>query len=339
MSQAVLLTGISGFIGLYCAKELLDSGFKVRGTIRSQQKEQVVRDTIKRNNVNIENLEFRLLDLNSDNGWTQSMKGIDYVMHVASPFRITNPKNENEMMLPAVEGTKRVLRAADKANVKRVILTSSIVAMMSSLRRGCFGPNDWTDVNYPNLNTYIKSKTLAEKAAWQFINENKSSPSTELTVIAPGGVFGPPLGVDISGESLSVLTKMLNGKIPLVPDTAFPMVDVRDVAELHGKAMTQSNASGERFIAAGTEAISFANVAKILLKAGYKGPSTKKAPSWLLKLLAIFDREAEGMLGLLGMNLTADNSKTREIFDWKPISFETSIIETANAIKKIKSAE
>jgi len=338
MPQTVLLTGISGFIGLYCAKELLDSGFEVRGTIRSQPKEQDVRDTMKRNNVNSENLEFRLLDLNSNNGWEQSMKGIDYVMHVASPFRIANPKNENEMILPAVEGTKRVLRAAQKANVKRFILTSSVVAMMSSLRRGCFGPNDWTDVHYPNLNTYIKSKTLAERAAWQLINENKSSTSTELTVIAPGGVFGPPLGTDISGESLSVLTKMLNGKIPLVPDTAFPMVDVRDVAKLHVKAMTQSNAAGERFIAAGTEPISFADAAKILLDAGYKGPSTKKAPYWLLKLMAIFDREAEGMLGLLGMNLSADNSKTREILNWNPILFETSIIETANAIKKIEAA-
>ena len=335
MPQTVLLTGISGFIGLYCAKELLDSGFTVRGTIRSKHKEQAVCDTMKSNNVNIENLEFELLDLNSDSGWDQSMKGIDYVMHVASPFRIANPKSENEMILPAVEGTKRVLHAADKASVKRVILTSSIVAMMSSLRRGCFGPNDWTDVNYPNLNTYIKSKTLAERAAWQLINENKSSTSMELTVIAPGGVFGPPLGSDTSGESLSVLTKMLNGKIPFVPDAAFPMVDVRDVAKLHVKAMTQSNAAGERLIVAGTEPISFADAAKILLDAGYRGPSTKKAPSWLLQLMAIFDREAEGMLGLLGMNLTADNSKTREIFNWEPIPFETSVIETAKAIKKI----
>ena len=331
----VLVTGASGFIGLHCIAQLLQAGYQVRGSLRSRARESEIRNALSKV-VNTENrLEICELDLLKDDGWNEAVSGCDYVMHVASPFRIANPKSENEMILPAVEGTKRVLHAADKASVKRVILTSSIVAMMSSLRRGCFGPNDWTDVNHPNLNTYIKSKTLAERAAWQLINENKSSTSMELTVIAPGGVFGPPLGSDTSGESLSILTKMLNGKIPFVPDAAFPMVDVRDVAKLHVKAMTQSNAAGERLIVAGTEPISFADAAKILLDAGYRGPSTKKAPSWLLKLMAIFDREAEGMLGLLGMNLTADNSKTRQIFNWEPIPFETSVIETAKAIKKI----
>jgi dihydroflavonol-4-reductase len=258
-------------------------------------------------------------------------------MHVASPFRIANPKDENEMLLPAVEGTKRVLKAANKASVKKVIMTSSIVSMMSSIRRGQFGPEDWTDINYPNLNTYIKSKTLAEKAAWTFIDQHKASSKMELVVIAPGGVFGPPLGNDISGETLTILSKMMNGKIPMVPDTAFPMVDVRDVAKLHVQAILTKGTAGKRFIAAGTEPIGFADVAEILLKQGYKGPSTKKAPSWLLKFMSIFDREAKGMLGILGMHLTADNSNTKKTFNWVPIPFAKSVIETANAIKIIQT--
>ena len=143
MSATVLLTGISGFIGLYCAKELLEQGFKVRGTVRSKQRENHALEALKIGNVNITNLDFAILDLTTDDGWNNAMEGCEYVLHVASPFRIANPKNANEMMLPAVEGTKRILRAASEANVKRVVLTSSIVSMMSSIRRGQFGPDDW----------------------------------------------------------------------------------------------------------------------------------------------------------------------------------------------------
>ena len=258
-------------------------------------------------------------------------------MHVASPFWIANPKNESDMLTPAVEGTLRVLRAAQKAQVKRVVLTSSIVSMMSSIRRGLFTPNDWTDVNYPDLSTYIKSKILAEEAAWDFVNKNKGSTKLDLVVIAPGGVFGLPVGDDISGQSLAVLTKMLDGKVPMVPDAAFPMVDVRYVAQLHVSAIKNKKASGERFIASGKEPISFADAAQILLDEGYKGPSTKKAPRWLLRILAIFDREARGMLGLVGMYLTADNSKTRDTFDWTPMPFRQSLIETAIAVQNISN--
>ena len=337
MSQTVLLTGISGFIGLYCAKELLDAGFKVKGTVRNSAKQQEVIEVMKSNDISIKNLKFVELDLTSDNGWDKAMKGCECVMHVASPFKIANPKDEDEMILPAVEGTKRILKSANKASIKKVILTSSIVSMMCSIRRGQFGPDDWTDINYPNLNTYIKSKTLAEKAAWTFIDQHKESSKMELVVIAPGGVFGPPLGNDISGESLTVLSKMMNGKIPMVPDTAFPMVDVRDVAKLHVQAILTKDTAGKRFIAAGTDPIGFADVAEILLKQGYKGPSTKKAPSWLLKFMSFFDREAKGMLGILGMRLTSDNSNTRKTFNWVPIPFEKSVIQAANAIKIIQT--
>jgi dihydroflavonol-4-reductase len=209
--------------------------------------------------------------------------------------------------------------------------------MMCSIRNGHFGPNDWTDVNYPKLNTYIKSKTLAERAAWDSLTKNKEPSSPELVVIAPGGVFGPPLGDDISGESLTILSKMLRGKIPFVPKTAFPMVDVRDVAQLHVQALKNKAAAGKRFIVSGPDPVSFVDAAKILIEAGYKGPSTKIAPAWLFNIMALFDREAKGMLGILGMHLKADNSATIETFKWRPIPFKKSLTDSAKAVKAIEA--
>ena len=292
--ETVLLTGASGFIGLHCTRLLLQSGFKVRGTIRNQEKKNLVRNLMAANDCDADSLELTQLDLTSDFGWDAAMQGCDYVMHVASPFWIANPKNESDMLTPAVEGTLRVLRAAKKAQVKRVVLTSSIVSMMSSIRRGLFTPDDWTDVNYPDLSTYIKSKTLAERAAWDFVNKNKGSTKLDLVVVAPGGVFGPPVGDDISGQSLAVLTKMLDGKVPMVPDAAFPMVDVRDVAQLHVSAIKNEKASGKRFIASGVEPNSFADAAQILLDEGYKGPSIKKRHDGYLQfLLYLIKRQEE----------------------------------------------
>ena len=147
MSKTVLVTGISGFIGIYCAKYLLNEGYKVRGTVRNYSKKKEVINTFKKNDINIKNLTFEILELTSDNGWDKAINGCEFVMHVASPFRIANPRNEDEMISPAVEGTRRVLEASQKAGVKRIVLTSSIVSMMSSIRRGQFGPKDWTDLN------------------------------------------------------------------------------------------------------------------------------------------------------------------------------------------------
>ena len=229
------------------------------------------------------------MDLTSDHGWEKAIRGCDFVMNVASPFRIANPKNEDEMILSAIEGTIRVLKASQKEGVKRIILTSSIVSMMSSIRHGEFGPKDWSDLNYPNLSTYIKSKTLSERSTWDFINENKKISKMELVVIVPGRVFGPPLGTNISCELLNVINKMLNDKIPMVLNAAFPIVDVRDVAKLHLQALTNTKVAGKRFIALGTDPVGFIDIAQLLVNQGYKGPSTKKAPSWLLKLMSIFD--------------------------------------------------
>ncbi len=334
--KTVLLTGISGYIGLHCAKELLEAGYAVRGSIRHLNKEREVFDTLTAAAVDTTNLTLVELDLTTDEGWDQAAVGCDFVMHVASPFTIANPKTPDEIIIPAVEGTLRVLRAAKHANVTRVVLTSSTLSMMGSMKTGTFGPESWTDVNTPYLSTYTKSKTLAEKAAWDFINNHNGESSLELTVIAPGGVFGPPLGSNITGQSMSSLDQMLRGKLPMVPKLSFPMVDVRDVAMLHVKALSITEASGRRFIAASAEPNGFISAAQILKDAGYKGPSTRVAPNLLLRVLSKFDREAKGMIGLLGMNLSSDNSETRSVFNWTPTPFKKSVLDTAEAITTIQ---
>ena len=334
-SYKVMVTGISGYIGLHCAAILLQNGCEVLGTVRSMKKETEVRETLRAASVDSDNLAFAHLDLTSDDGWDEAVKECDYVMHVASPFAIANPKTEEEMIEPAVQGTLRVLKAAQKSGVKRVVLTSSTVAMMCSIKKGTFGPTDWTDLNTPNISTYVKSKTLAEKAAWDFVNGLQDNEKFELVSVNPGGVFGPPLGTNISGQTMQVLSEMLKGKMPMVPEVSFPMIDVRDVAMIHFKAMLHPEAAGERFIAASAEGYGFASVAQILLDAGYKGPSTRKAPAFMLKFLSLFDRETKGMIGLLGMDLQSNNARTRELFEWEPIPLKKSILESATAVKAI----
>lgn len=339
MVKKVLLTGISGYIGLHCAKELIDEGYDVKGSVRNKEKAREVIKTLEIADVNTKNLEIVELDLNSDGGWAEASTNCDYVMHVASPFIVAEPKNPSDVISPAVNGSLRVLRAAKDAGVKRLVLTSSIVSMMGSMKVGTFGPSDWTDIDAPDINTYIKSKTLAEKAAWDFIENDNDNQPLEMTVIAPGGVFGPPLGDNIAGQSMAMVDQMLNGKIPMVPNAAFPMVDVRDVAKLHVKALTNPEAVGKRIIAASAGPHGFASAAQILKDEGYKGPSTRIAPKFLLRLMAKFDREARGMLNLVGMDLSCDNSETYNLFDWMPIPFKKSVLETASALETIQNAD
>ena len=338
MKKKVLLTGVSGYIGLHCAKTLLEKGYNVVGTVRNANKENEVKSSLNSASVSIKNLSFIHLDLNSDNGWDSALSNCDYVMHIASPFKVENPKNEMEMLGPAVDGTLRVLKAAKKNGVKRVVLTSSTVAMMGGKKTGMLTPEDWSDLNSKNISTYFKSKTLAELAAWDFINNQSGDHILELVSINPGGVFGPPLGTNISGASMSMIDKILGGKTPVIPDTSFPMVDVRDVAYLHVAALTETKAANQRFIATEKIGRSFQWICQFLIDNGYDGPSTRLAPNFMLKLLAVFDREAKGMLSMLNLNLSADNSKTMEVFDWKPIPFEKTLLETAVAVKDIKSS-
>ena len=333
MSEKVLLTGISGYIGLHCAQQLLENGYSVVGSVRTQSKEKEVLHSLTNAKVDTTNLGFVELDLTKDDGWDDALKGCDYLMHTASPFPIANPKHEREVIEPAVDGTLRALRAAEKNEVKRVVLTSSVIAIMGGKKEGTITPAHWTDLQSKHISTYAKSKTLAEQAAWDFINDSEADKVPELVCINPGGVFGPAIGDNLSGASMSMASQMLQGKMPMVPNAAFPMVDVRDVAKLHVSALKEEKAANQRFIAAESEPRSFQEIGAILNKLGYTGPSTRLAPNILLKFLSFFDREAAGMLGFLGMKVYADNSATKEVFGWEPIPFEQSMKDTATFIE------
>ncbi|MDJ0837742.1 MAG: aldehyde reductase [Acidobacteriota bacterium] len=335
MTETVLVTGISGYIGLHCAAELLRAGYRVRGSVRSLGKEQEVRETIAAANIDATELEFVELDLTRDEGWAEVTTGCDYVMHVASPFMIANPKHEDEMIVPAVDGTLRALRAAQSAGVKRVVLTSSVLSMMGSMKEGEFGPGSWTDTGSRKISTYTKSKTLAEKAAWDYVNSLPEDEAFELVVVNPGGVIGPPLGRNVSGQTMTMVGNMITGKMPMVPKAAFPMVDVRDVAKIHLNAMIHEKAAGRRIIAALSEPVSFLDMARMLKDGGYKRVGTRPAPNFMLRLLSLFDREAKGLVGMLGMNLSSDNATARELFRWKPTPIEQSVLETAEAVQRI----
>lgn len=333
--EKVLVTGVSGYIGNHCAAELLKNGYAVKGSLRNLSKAEKVTEAIKKEIDPKENLEFCELDLLKDKGWNEAMNGCQYVLHVASPFINKEPKDENLYIKPAVDGTKRALEAAKKAGVKRVVITSSMVSMLENADKSInIDSKSWTNVDAPNVSAYMKSKTLAEKYAWEFIKNQKSDSLLELVVINPGPVFGPTLSGDLTGASMSMFNKMISGGMPMVPQAALNMSDVRDVAKIHVLALKNKSANGKRFIVTTKSPYSFQEVAKILKTNGYSKVSTKLAPNFLLKFIGNFDREAKSMRGFIGKKYNANISSTLDTFDWQPIDFETTVLDTANSIKQ-----
>lgn len=335
LSQAnslVLVTGISGYVGQHCAAELLRKGYRVRGTVRSKAKSETIKNTFSKITDRMDALEFAQTDLLQDDGWAEAMSSCTYVLHVASPFIMGEPKDPNDLIKPAVEGTERVLKFAKEAGVVRVVLTSSTVAVSSSMERGVGGPSDWADPE--KVGSYAKSKILAERAAWAFVNAQTGEAPMELVVINPGGVMGPTLTGEATGTSTGMISDMIQGKMPMIPDIALGMVDVRDVAEVHVTALAVPEAAGQRFILASDEAIPMMHVAETLKSAGYTKVSTRKAPSFLLKMMAPFSKDVKGMVSFLGRKVGSDNASTRAVLGWEPTPMETSIVEMAASLTK-----
>ncbi|NDH64436.1 MAG: aldehyde reductase [Alphaproteobacteria bacterium] len=328
MAERVLVTGITGYIGQYCAAELLNEGYEVVGTVRSLSKANATRAAIAEV-APVEKLTFVKADLLSDDGWDEAMKGCSYVLHVASPFFLAEPKDENELIEPAVEGTRRVIGAAQRAGVRRMVLTSSIAAMITGKPSGRYGPDAWSDTS-ANIGAYPKSKTLAEQAAWDAV----AGGEMELAVINPGVVFGPSLGAEIDGQSVALMTDMIGGKMPMIPDIAMGMVDVRDVAKLHVAAMTAADAAGKRFIAATAEPVSMRDVAAVLREAGYTKAPKRNAPRVAIKMMSLFDREAKGLLPMIGKRAAFDNQATFDILGWQPTPMDASLTEMAASIAR-----
>ena len=333
--KKVLVTGASGFIAEHCIIELLKNGYSVKGSLRTMSREQEVRDAIK-TEIDDSNLEFCKLDLLDDAGWEDAMRDCDYLMHVASPFVIEDPKDENELIKPAKEGTLRALNAAKKAGIKRVVLTSSVAAVNSHMKSGTSDHTTWTNINSKYVTPYQKSKTIAEKAAWDFYNNQDNSNKMELAVINPGGVMGPQLGNDLGGASTQIVSQLISGKFPMIPALSFPFIDVRDVAILHLKAMTTPDADGKRFIAAHSKPTWMYEVAEVLSAAGYEKIKLKKAPSFMLKLIGLFDNKTKSLVPMLDKYVPCDNSQTVKILNWEPMPWEQAFIEHAKSIETIK---
>lgn len=260
--------------------------------------------------------------------------GCDYVIHVASP--LTAIKNEEEVIRPAVDGVLRVLRAARDTSVKRVVFTSTCGAIYYGhpQRTEPFDETSWTNLEGGNMSAYVKSKTLAERAAWDFMKAEGGA--LELSVVNPSGIFGPALGSDYS-SSLDLIKRLLNGSMPACPDLWFGVVDVRDVADLHLRAMTAPEAKNERFIATQGDAVSMLAIAKVLkarLGQQAKRVPTRKLPDFIVKLIALFYLEMRDLVPLLGMTRNATSAKAQRVLGWKPRSWEDAVVATAESLDK-----
>ena len=336
--STVLVTGGSGFIGAHTILQLLACGHQVRTTVRSLKREGDVRAMLKAGGVEAGNrLSFIAADLEKDGGWREAVAGCEYVLHVASPLPPSVPKHEDELIVPAREGTLRVLRASRDAGVKRVVLTSSFAAIGYGYksRTAPFTETDWTDLDGEVVAPYQKSKTLAERAAWDFIA--KEGGALELSAVNPVGVFGPVLGPDYSA-SILIVQRMLDGALPGAPQLYFGVVDVRDVADLHIRAMTHPAAKGERFLAVAGDFMSMLDIAKVLKArmgaAGKKAP-TRELPNWLVRIAALRDPAIRLILPELGKLKNASNEKAKRLLGWAPRSNEESIVATAESLVRL----
>jgi dihydroflavonol-4-reductase len=331
MSQTqgkVLVTGASGYIAGFIIQALVRDGWQVRGTIRNPARAAEVRATL-----GLPDLELVACDLMSDAGWAEAMAGIDHVQHIASPIPAGEPKNPDDLIIPAREGALRALRFAHAAGVKRVVMTSSMAAIAYGHGDGHapFTEADWSNVNSLDAYAYIKSKTLAERAARDWMTANGKG--MEYVSINPAAVLGPVLGADFS-TSLEVVKKLLDGALPGLPNLGFGVVDVRDVADLHVRAMTEPGLDGERFIAQG-RFLWMREVAEVL-QAGL-GHQARRVPSrglpnWLLKLLANFDATVKMVVPELGRRREASAAHALQRLGWKTRDEKTTILDCANSL-------
>jgi len=331
--ETVLVTGGSGFLGGWCVVELLRAGYRVRTTVRDPAREGEVREMVARQAEADDQLSVLAADLSHDGGWKEAVEGCNYVLHVASPFPPAQPKDPDELIVPARDGTLRVLRAALEAGVRRVVVTSSAAAV----RNSGFAPpprplteEDWTDPANPHLTPYSRSKTVAELAAWDF--SRKTNQLGRLAVVNPGAILGPVLSDDRS-YSLQVVERMLKG-MPGLPRLGFSFVDVRDVADLQIRVMTAAEAAGERFLAAGPF-LWLSEVAEILrsrLRADAAKVPTRTVPNFVVRGMARFDPGLRSVVGDLGQRVDYSNEKARTRLGWSPRPIEDTIADCARSL-------
>jgi nucleoside-diphosphate-sugar epimerase len=333
-SGTVLVTGGTGFLGGWCAVELVRRGYEVRTTVRNLGRSDDVRASFAAAGVEPgERLSFAAADLNSDDGWAEAVAGCDYVLHVASPFPPAQPKDPDELIVPARDGALRVLRASLDADVQRVVMTSSVAAVRHGRPPSPDAPydeSDWTDGEDARRTPYVRSKAIAERAAWELVRERGAE--SRLAVVNPGAIIGPVLSDDRS-FSLQVIERLLNG-MPAMPRLGFVVVDVRDVADLHIRAMTAPAAGGERFLAV-DRFMWMADVGRILRErlgpAAAKVP-TRIAPNLLIRAMAVFDPSVRSIVSDLGESPAYTAEKAKTTLGWQTRPAEDSIVETAQSL-------
>jgi len=339
MSQdLVLVTGGSGFVAIHCIDRLLRAGYNVRTTVRSLSREPEVLDMLKyAGTPRCDALSFVEADLIHDKGWPEAVIGCRFVLHVASPFPASAPKQEDDLIIPAREGTLRVLRAARDAGVERVVLTSSFAAIGygHEPQTAPFDETTWTNIDAPGVSAYAKSKTLAERAAWDFIGYEGGK--LELSVVNPVGVFGPTFGPDYS-TSILIVQRLLDGSVPVCPRIGFGVVDVRDVADLHFRAMTNAAAKGERFLAVAGRSMSLLDMARVLkthMGAIARRVPTRELPDWAVRFFAIFIPDMKAIAPELGNRKNVSNEKAKRVLGWVPRSNEETITASGESLARL----
>lgn len=331
--KRALITGITGFVGSHLAVLLLQKGFSVRGTVRSLAKGESLKKTLlEAGVVPVDRLELMEADLGSDAGWPAAVDGVSVVHHVASPFPLEEPDDPDEIIQPALAGTRRVLQAANEAGVRRLVVTSSVASIIYGHDQDHpqpFTEEDFSNLDSPKLSTYVRSKVLAEQEAWDLAEEHQLA----VTTIHPGLILGPLVDKN-PGTSVAIIKEMLRGKLPGCPRLHFPIVDVRDVAEMHFLAGESEEAAGQRLACTG-ESVWFYDLAQILKEAfpdyAKKLPG-RELPNWLVRFLSVFDSSIRAVLPELGLEREVSSRKAKELLDWQARPCSETVQETAQSL-------